>query len=123
MHQQKKQQDLLNLQKAAAQRKHFDMFWGNDGGEPKTNKWESWLREKGLLPGGDDHENEPTTHGWTDPNDDLSEIEDDAWVAGGIRRPGEKDSEEFTTEEEMGDDWADDDDDDHGGQMMPIPSM
>ena len=100
------------------------MFWGNDGGpQIKSNKWEEWLREKGLLPGRDD-DNEPTVHGWTDPNDDLSEMEDDAWVAGGIRRPGEKDSEEFTTEEEMGDDWADDDDDDdHGGQMMPIPSM
>ena len=122
MHQQKKQQDLLNLHQAAAQRKHFDMFWGNDG-QPKTNKWEEWLREKGLLPGRDDHDSEPTTHGWTDPNDDLSDMEDDAWVAGGIRRPGEKHSEDFTTEEEMGDDWADDDDDDHGGQMMPIPSM
>jgi len=41
-----------------------------------------------------------------------------------MRRPGEKDSEGYTTEEAMGDDWdTDSDNDDNGGEMMPLPSM
>ena len=51
-------------------------------------------------------------------------MEDDAWIAGGMRRPGERGSEDFSSDEVMGDDWGnDDDDDDHGGEMMPLPSM
>ena len=51
-------------------------------------------------------------------------MEEDAWSNGGMKRPGEKDSEEYSTEEVMEDEWDnDDDDDDHGGQMMPIPSL
>ena len=51
-------------------------------------------------------------------------MEDDAWSLGGMKRPGVKDSEEFSSEEAMDDEWdEDDDDDDHGGQMMPIPNM
>ena len=97
------------------------MFWG---GENKQ-VWEEWLREKGLIKG-EDEGDEPQANGWTDPNDDLSDIEDsdDPWLAGGMKRPGEKDSEEYSSEEAMEDEWvSDDDDDDHGGQMMPIPSL
>jgi len=51
-------------------------------------------------------------------------MEDDAWNAGGMRRPGEKGSEDFSSEEAMEDDWEDDDDDDdHGGHMMPVPNL
>ena len=97
------------------------MFWGNGA---NRNDWEGWLREKGLLKGGSERK-ERQANGWTDPNDeltDLSDIEDDAWVAGGMKRPGVRDSEEFSSEEAMEDDW-DSDDDDHGGHMMPVPGI
>ena len=97
------------------------MFWGGDN----KQVWEEWLKEKGLIRS-DDEADEPKVNGWTDPNDDLSDIEDgdDPWMAGHMKRPGEKDSEEYSSEEAMEDEWvSDDDDDDHGGQMMPIPGL
>ena len=101
---------------------HIDLFWNIDpkGGNKAPSVWEEWLREKGLIRGSDEASNEKQAHGWT-TNDDLSDMEDDAWIAGGLRRPGEKHGEEYTTEEAMSD--FDSDDDDHGGQMMPLPSM
>ena len=95
------------------------MFWGQ--GDSKS-VWEEWLREKGLIKG-DDAE-EVQAHGWTDPNDDLSDYDDDdPWMAGHLKRPGERDSEEYSSEEAMEDEWGSDDDDDHGGHMMPIPGI
>mmetsp|Transcript_10804 Transcript_10804/g.13566 ORF Transcript_10804/g.13566 Transcript_10804/m.13566 type:complete len:202 (-) Transcript_10804:347-952(-) len=115
---------LSNLRKDA-HKAHLTMFWGNGA---NGNDWEKWLREKGLLGGssGESESKERQANGWTDPNDDLSDFdeEDDAWIAGGMKRPGEHDSEEFSSEEAMDDEWDDsDDDDDHGGHMMPIPSI
>ena len=111
------------VQDEKLQQSHIDLFWNIDGKGGNTgSKWEEWLRDKGLIRGDEDSADERQAHGWT-TNDDLSDIEDDAWIAGGLRRPGEKDSEEFTTEQEMSEWEEDDDDDDHGGQMMPLPSM
>ena len=108
--------------------KNFDMIWGKwlkgDGDSSDgdgRNAWDQWLREKGLKQGG----SEPEVNGWSEPIDseDISDLEnDDAWKAGGMRRPGERGSEDFSSDEVMGDDW-DDDDDDHGGEMMPIPTI
>lgn len=119
------QQTLQNLK----QSKHIDMFWdkwikGGQSGKKEGSAWEEWLSERGLLPGADSGDSqEVQANGWSEPIDeDLSEMEDDAWISGGMKRPGERDSEEFSSEEVMGDDWEDDDDD-HGGEMMPIPSM
>lgn len=90
-----------------------------------------WLRGKGseLMGGRGEHDEAPSAkHGWSDDGyDDISDMEDDAWIAGqGLRRPGEKNSEDFSSEEAMSE-WEthddDDDDDDHGGHMMPIPSL
>jgi len=118
-----KDHDINRLYKA----KNFDMFWGEwlkgKGGESSEggsrNAWEGWLREKGLLPS-DDMPQE--THGWSDPVDldDLSEWEDDASFSTGMKRAGERNSEDFSSEEGMEDDY--DDDDDQGGEMMPLPS-
>lgn len=99
------------------------MFWGGNDSRPV---WEEWLREKGLLPRGNVDESGPqSSNGWSNPidNDDISEMEDDAWIAGGMKRTG--DSEGFSSEEAMGDDWDtnDEDDDEHGGEMMPLPNM
>lgn len=107
-----------------AQKKHVNMFWGGDN----KQVWEDWLKEKGLIKSDDEtgDERQASNNGWTDPNDDLSDIEDsdDGWLVGGVKRPGDKDSEEYSSEEAMEDEWgSDDDDDDHGGQMMPIPSL
>ena len=105
------------------------MIWGKwlKGGSDNSDTdgravWDQWLREKGLRPGGDS--SEPEANGWSEPIDseDISDMEDDAWIAGGMRRPGERGSEDFSSDEVMGDDW-DDDDDDHGGEMMPIPTI
>lgn len=107
---------------------HIDLFWNTDNKGSKTGSvWEEWLREKGLIGGDNDDleaSNKKETNGWT-TNDELSDMEDDAWIAGGMRRPGQKDSEGYSTEEAMGDDWdTDSDNDDHqGGEMMPLPSM
>ena len=88
------------------------------------SKWDEWLRGKGILSGGEEADNEVQANGWSEPiDDDISELEDDAWIAGGMKRPGERDSEGFSSDEVMGDDWEDEDDDDHGGEMMPLPSM
>ena len=100
------------------------MFWGNNGGHKKA-EWEGWLRDKGLLRRSDNEDQEKRAHGWTDPEDalsDWSDYEDDAWQLGKCKRPGEKGSEEYSSEEAMQDDWAatdSDDDDDRGGHMMP----
>ena len=92
--------------------------------------WGEWLRRKGLLGGGDVEAKKGSgsvNNGWTAPDEDLSDTEDDGWTTGGtggLKRPGEKDSEEYSSEEAMEDEWNDDsDDDDHGGQMMPIPNL
>lgn len=129
----KMQQDLLKQQEQKLQQnKPFDMFWdqwlkGGKGQSESTeggsgSVWEEWLREKGLLPSGPDDDR--VSHGWTEePVSDLSEMEDDAWVAGGDKRP--LDGEGFSSDEALGDDWDtnDEDDDDHGGEMMPLPNM
>ena len=96
------------------------MFWGSGSGD-----WEDWLRKKGLLGGADGQKKEEghSVNGWTDPNDDLSdlEVDDGSWSDGGMKRPGARSSEEYSSEEAMDDDWNDSDDDDHGGHMMPVP--
>lgn len=106
------------------QQQNLMKFWGGGSGGSKAD-WEGWLRDKGLLRRNDSEHEQRAANGWTDPDDDLSDMEDDAWIAGGIKRPGEKDSEEYTTDEALEDDWdkTDNDDDDHGGHMMPIPGM
>lgn len=113
--------NLMKMRDEAQKRGNLTMFWGSSSGQ-----WEGWLRDKGLLSGGDNNEQEKRANGWTDSNDDLSDIsdyeEDEAWQLGGMKRPGEKDSEEFSSDEAMEDDWAatdSDDDDDRGGHMMP----
>ena len=108
--------------------KNFDLFWGEwlKGKSDKPSKWDDWLKEKNRVGGGDANAKNGGSvgNGWTAPDDDLSDADDDAWTAGGIKRPGAKDSEEYSSEEAMEDEWDDDDDDDdHGGQMMPIPSF
>ena len=126
--------ELTRERKTYLENRNFDLFWGEwlkgktGKGSSESSKWENWLGGKGLSPDEGESAKEgghSAANGWTDPNDDLSDLDDDAWNAGGMRRPGEKDSEEFSSEEAMDDEWADDDDDDddHGGQMMPIPSM
>ena len=110
----KQRHEMLDLKQ-----QRVNLFWGGDS----KQVWEEWLREKGLL-GRSDKEEGKTINGWSDPDEtELSEMEDDAWVAGGMRRPGEKGSEDFSSEEPLEWDDDDDDDDDHGGQMMPIPSL
>lgn len=117
------QKQPFNVMKSKA---HIDLFWNSDNKGSKAGSiWEEWLREKGLIRGDDDLEasNKKEANGWT-TNSDLSDMEDDAQSVGGMRRPGEKDSEGYTTEEAMGDDWdTDSDNDDNGGEMMPLPSM
>ena len=113
----------LKNQAPSSNKQHLNMFWGGNDSRPV---WEEWLREKGLLPRGNDDESGPqSSNGWSNPidNDDISEMEDDAWIAGGMKRTG--DSEGFSSEEAMGDDWDtnDEDDDEHGGEMMPLPNM
>ena len=111
---------------------HIDLFWkewlgglaGNSekGSSGDANRvWEEWLRDRGILPGNDEQEAKGV-NGWSDPNE-LSELEDDAWIAGGMRRPGEQHDEGFSSEEALEDSHDDDDDDDYGGHMMPIPNM
>lgn len=119
------------------QEAHINMFWkewlkGKSGGKQSVgestdpNAWEEWLRNKGILggvPAKGEGEGAKASNGWT-ADDDLSDYDEDMWGDGGMKRPGEKDSEEFSTEEAIGDDWENsDDDDDHGGQMMPVPSL
>ena len=134
----KMDQDVLKDQQAMLESvkhsKNIDMIWGKwlkggesaEGGSDGRAVWDQWLREKGLRPGGDgDNPGEPeASNGWSEPidSDDISDMEDDAWIAGGMRRPGERGSEDFSSDEVMNDDWEDDDDD-HGGEMMPIPTI
>ena len=112
--------------------KNLDLFWGEwlKGKGAKSSEsgvWDDWLKGKNRVGGGDaDAKNGGSVGtGWTAPDDDLSDADDDAWTAGGIKRPGSKDSEEYSSEEAMEDEWGNDDDDgdDHGGQMMPIPNF
>ena len=128
-----KQKQGLTMQSESANKhsKHFDMIWGKwlGGGKDEEKAeggrtaWEDWLQERGLMPGGGREEAE--AHGWSEPidSDDISDMDDeDTWIAGGMRRPGERGSEDFSSDEVMNDDW-DDDDDDHGGEMMPVPTI
>ena len=78
--------------------------------------WKEWLGGKQQGP---DQEDIQAKNGWAD-DDDLSDYDEDPWTLGGMRRPGEKHDEEYTSEEAM---WDDDDDDDHGGEMMPVPGL
>ena len=71
---------LMHLRDEAQKRGHISMFWGNNSGHKKAD-WEGWLRDKGLLRR-DNEDSEKRAHGWTDPEDalsDWSEYEDDAW--------------------------------------------
>ena len=91
------------------------MFWEGSG-------MEGWLREKGLLPSND--EDKVNGAGWSDePESDLSDMEDEAWIAGGEKSFGGRGNEGFSSDEALGDEWiSDEDDDDHGGEMMPLPT-